>query len=359
MRSSFGQLAASLRQKRRLTQTEFAKLIDESIARVSNLEHYRTNIGDDVINKYLKFLASNAEEGEQLRAHAQHSNLMRKHQTERGSVDRIRALLDQYGKNISEDSARKMLEILETDVGGEVSHLRLKNTKFAKTAKTPARFSRRPVPSTIRYVEIALIAEEIRLKHCDDSERLDVIKFLDAEINENENLDFDILRELPSYAQGAFACITGTANGNVILATENGVLGASRGDSVNRHVLMHEFGHSILHGDFLVSENTSYLPVQELAKTNVLNVKNLESGNGRRIDTLVEAEAELFATMILVPWYRFYAGTDTWLLGKDYGEEKYDVDYHAKLMHVKAVKSEFKRQLWNADKRDHPIFLSD
>ena len=77
MRSPFGRFAVELRARKKLSQSEFAEKVEIALARVSNLEHSRTAISDDVLRRYIKVLDCSGDEAHQLRKLAQYSEALR------------------------------------------------------------------------------------------------------------------------------------------------------------------------------------------------------------------------------------------------------------------------------------------
>lgn len=74
------------------------------------------------------------------------------------------------------------------------------------------------------------------------------------------------------------------------------------------------------------------------------------------VDTIEEAEAELFATMFLVPWTAYLKGTALTYLASDYGEQLNEVKRYAPHFRNPAVIDAFKFALWERGTRLHPVF---
>lgn len=363
MRSSFGDFAVALRQRLGMSQTEFSFEIGESLARVSNLEHYRTNIGKDVLERYTRVLQCSEQEAEMLREHAEHSNSVRRLRAKDEPLEDIQALLSNYGHQLSERAKTAIRRAIEEDIGTTVAHLRLQNARHLSASilggsRRKVRVMR-PELSIQRFTEVVLQAEQVRKRHVSDKDRLHIGKFLDAECLENPALDLDIVDVMPLFAQGAYAVIMGHHAGHTIVVREEMYRGAQKGVKFWRHAIMHEFSHHKLHPNLLESENecflAPYLP-DENAVAVVKREEASESGNYEAIDTLVEAEAELFSTMTLVPWIEFVRRPDGRYLSDDFGEEQRHIAFFGKYFRNPRLIHELKLRLWNTGYRDHPIF---
>jgi transcriptional regulator with XRE-family HTH domain len=256
MRSSFGQLAQKLRAKRGLSQTEFASLIGEPLARVSNLEHQRTSINDDVVGKYISVLNCSGEECHELRQAASFSNTRMLAINKNLPHDRLHALLAEFGTSLSSRAVEKIRQVLVEELGPKVAALELSSTKSKSFRKLPdgKRAHVRPYLSPKRFVEICMKAAELRAQFSDPSLRLDVEGFIQKVSLSDTRLDLDWLDRLPDYAEGAFACIVGYRGGNVILVETGRYNHVSRNNPFVRHVLCHELAHHVLHSEILETD---------------------------------------------------------------------------------------------------------
>lgn len=361
MRSSFGQFAQALRAKRKITQTDFAKQIDESIARVSNLEHQRTNIGDEVIGKYIQALNCNGKEALELRDLAQFSNTRLSVKNKEYPLDRLHAVLAQYGNSISSEAVSKINEVLVGELGPKAVALEFSSTaSISKVSKSkPKQKRKRPDLSLPRFVEISVRAQKIRSHFAEDTAKLDVEGFLQDFACKDLSFDVDIVSTLPSFAHGAFACIVGHATGATVLVEASRFTIGTKSRVFVNHVLCHEFAHFILHGDLLETEQECYLPVQDAAKLAIEAMDCAEMPEGgfqKNIDSLTEEEAECFATMLLVPWTQFIKGTEDYFLARDFGEELGSINRYSRYFKNPAVLDKFREVLWKSGERDHPIF---
>lgn len=356
MRTAFGKFCEELRVKAKMTQTEFASATGYSLSRISNIESQRTSISDDVIRVYLKTLQCNGEEAHKLRKLAIFSNSVRNFSGKSAKHAPLHAMLQQFGDRISPESILQIQRILERDTGETVETLKFSSnqTKTKKTAKQSRRAAT-ALLSPKRFVEIAVMAHNLRKRICGDLEKLDVgfaLQFLS--VSEND-FDYKVLEHLPSYAEGAFACIVGHSEGNTILVEEKRMLHALHGVHFARHVICHEVAHHILHKDMLESDSEIYFAPQELAKNSCDKVGT--SGQIEQVvDQLVEVEAELFATFLIVPWEAFLKGTSITYLANDFGEQQKEVERVSKYFRNPSVLNEMRSYLWANGVRRHPIF---
>lgn len=355
MRPAFGRYSEKLRVERKMTQTEFSKKTGMSLSRINNIENQRSNIGEDVVRCYLRVLQCTGDEALEIRKLAVFSNGLRKRSGPETTHPPLQVMLEQFGDRISPQSVAKIQQILETETGELVETLQFSsNQTSSKNSKIRTRRSR-PSLTAKRLVEIALLAHSIRQTICKNTEKLDVGFLLQVLSVNDDNFDFTIVDRLPSYLEGAFACIVGDAEGHTILIEEKRFVSASKGVFFARHVICHEISHHFLHGEHLKSKNVAFFAPQELSK----NASSM-IGSPRQIeqvvDTLMEVEAECFATFLLVPWEAFLKGTACSYLASDFGEQPKEVERYARYFQNRAVINEFKSELWAMGQNRHPIF---
>jgi len=364
MRSSFGRFAQQMRVKKAITQSSFAADIGESLSRVSQLEHGRTNINDVVIGKYIRSLNLDGQAAFQLRNYAEFSNTRLAAKNKNYKHDSIHALLAHFEDKISEKTIVRIRKLIADDIDPDlvlgVATLEFSSNRSAsKQSKrgSARKAAIRPALTLDRFVELSLLAEEHRKTFADPNQRkMNVENLLAHASAADETFDFDVSERLPSYAAGAFACIVGTVNGHTILLEEEGYNLAVKGSSFRRHVICHEYAHHVLHSQLLESDAASYLPVQEWAKAQADGSVEDQGTIRQIVDTPEEVDAECFATMLLVPWTEFLKGTEPWYLAKDFGEQQQQVEWYARFFKNQAVISRFKQVLWERGDHSHPIF---
>jgi Zn-dependent peptidase ImmA (M78 family) len=213
------------------------------------------------------------------------------------------------------------------------------------------------MPTPKRFAEICLFAEDLRSQVARETSALDIGLSLEKLCSENSKLDYCVVERLPSYMDGAFACIIGELDGHTLFVEEKRFISAENGVLFARHVIGHELAHHYLHPDLLASDQRIFLPPQGLSK----NLPELIDTNGQIeqvVDTIVEAEAELFATMFLVPWVAYLKGTSSYYLSKDYGEQPKEVERYVNFFKNPSVINALREALWNRGVRRHVIFGS-
>jgi transcriptional regulator with XRE-family HTH domain len=363
MRSSFGRLAQDVRVQKGMTQSAFAEAIGQSLSRVSQLEHQRTNINDVIIGKYIEVLDLDGEEICKLRQFAEFSNSRLSAKNQNLKHDSIHALLAQHGEKLTERTVEGIRKLIMQDLDPQLA-LQVATLEFSSTHSIskldaggkPKRTHSRALLTLGRFVELCLLAEEHRTKFTDpDTRKMNLELLLASESAQNDRFDFDVVNTLPSYANGAWACIVGTADGHTILLEEEGYAMAVRGSGFRRHVICHEFAHHVLHAKLLTSTAETYLPLQEWAKIR----DDCEEPIGtvyQVVETPEEADAECFATMLLVPWTEFLKGTEPKYLAKDFGEQQKEIERYSPYFKNAAVINRFREILWERGRRDHLIF---
>ena len=360
MRSAFGNFSDQLRNKRDMTQTEFAKKADISLARISNIEHQRTSISDDVVRVYLRVLECSGEVAHELRKRASFSNEVRKRTDDHTNYAPLQVMFEQFGDKISPETAAKIQHILERETGELVEALRFSsNMTVSSTAQRNAKLSKRNRPSLRpkRLAEIAIKALDLRREICADHHPIDVGLLLQRLSSENENFDYIIRESLPSYMEGAFACIIGDASGHTIVLEEKRFQSAAKGVHFARHVISHEIGHHILHPYLLKSDSIAVLPPQELSRNSSPMIGSTQEIQ-QVVNTIEEVEAECFATFLLVPWESFLKGTSARYLATDYGEQQREVERYLPYFKIRSVLDKFREILWERGERQHPIFAN-
>ncbi|MEL6207099.1 MAG: XRE family transcriptional regulator [Pseudomonadota bacterium] len=355
MRSAFGRLAQELRLKRDMNQKEFSELVGLSISHVSNLEHQRAHLSDDTIGKYIAALDCTGDEAHELRTRAGFSNGIREERNPASPNAPLRVMLDQFGDSISETARRDIQRILERETGQQVSQLRFSSNKRAAAVGKQKSRSKRPSMSATRFVDISLLAEDVRSGICSEMDRVDIGLALERLSLVRKGFDYEVSDRLPVELDGAFAAILGHLEGHTILVEAGRFQSALNGVHFARHVLAHEIAHHFLHPELLKSEVGLYLPVQQLAKNTTSAIKT-ERQIEQVVDTIEEAEAECFATLFLVPWSAFLKGTEPRYLASDYGEQQGEVERYYRFFRNDALLDAFRQRLWEAGRRKHPIF---
>lgn len=355
MRSSWGQYVHALRRREKMSQTDFAKVIGESVSRISNLEYQRTNIGADVVKRYQDVLARTDAERTKIQTLAEFSNANRRFSGKNPSHGRLQALLEEFGDRISSESADRIMKIIDGDIGREVKKktgfepkaLTLATNQMGKRKKvnTP-RSRKKDGPASVTpqsFFAIAMEAEEHRRRYCMNSQRLDIVEFLESTELEGAGFCLDVVQEMPRFLRGAFACIVGGPKGNAIIVAERFFNWAVKGKGYSRHVLAHEYGHHVLHSHLLETNETAYLPPQELSFLD--QDAHETSGTVREvIDTVIEAEAECFATLLLVPWTELLSGKEAYYLARDFGEDQQKIQKYLDFLKLKYVRVRFEQE---------------
>lgn len=353
MRSSYGRFAQQLRLKRGMNQKEFAELSGMSMSHISNLEHQRAHLNDEVIGTYIKVLDCTGPEAHELRKRAETSNRIRKHPEPNAPTTPLEVLFQQFGSRLSQEARLEIQKILEAETGERLQDLTFASNRSKKHAKK--RIIRRPSLLPERLAEIAILAEKARLGVCGEMEKVDIGLALERLSHTENGLDYEVREALPPQLEGAFAAILGHSQGHTILLEEERFRGAINGVHFARHVVAHEVAHHYLHASLLESESELYLAPQELAKNGPADMGS--SGQIEQVvDTIEEEEAECFATFFLVPWPTFLKGTEYRYLADDYGEQQRTVERFGKYFNNKAVLDAFRWALWNNGVRRHPVF---
>lgn len=355
MRSSFGRLAQELRLRRSVTQKEFSELAGLSLSHVSNLEHARTNVSDDVVSVYIRVLDCTGDEALELRKRASFSNGVRRSPDPRSPNAPIQVMFEEFGDRLSPKARAEIQRILERETGERLNAL-LFSSNMRDIGKTnKGKRTKRARLHPIRIVEIALLAEKKRALVCGEMEKLDIGKALEKLCIVESGLDYEVCEGLPAVFDGAFAAIAGHRDGHTLLLEEARFLNALKGVYFCRHVIAHELGHHYLHASLLESENTLWLPPQQLSKNSPATI-----GSDRMIeqviDTEEEAEAECFATFFLVPWVAFLKGTDPKYLASDFGEQPDEVKRYADFFRIESFRDQFRSALWSKGIKRHPVF---
>jgi transcriptional regulator with XRE-family HTH domain len=355
MRTAFGRYAMTLRATKGVSQTDFCRRIGSSLPRVSNIEHGRVAVSTDVVNSYITGLNCSGAEAHELMKLADFSNTHRNLSESGAQHPGLLALFKQFGDRISPHAAAEIQRILEHETGEKVSVLTLASNQMSAKGSSARRFKKPFSLLPKRFAQICFIASDVRRLVTDDLHRVKFEVALEKLGSSFDNFDYDVLENLPSFAQGAFACIVGERNGNVLMIEADRYASALNGVYFARHVLAHEIGHQVLHPHLLMSNGSIYLAPQALAK----NTAETATSNGRIfevIDTLEEAEAEAFATLFLVPWESFLKGTGTKFLTDDYGEEQDTVKTFSFHFKNRAILEALAGELVRRGCRHHPVF---
>lgn len=355
MRSTFGRFAMELRAKRGVSQTEFSSNIGLSLSRISNIEFQRASVSDDVIGAYISALNCSGAEALELRKRAIFSNNVKRGKKIGVKYPPLLAMFEQFSDLISPKAASEVQRILERETGENVEVLAFASNQGRVTARTSQRATARPNLLPSRLVQICLMAYEKRLLVCNEMSRLEIDKAVEKLCTFEALLDYRIVEALPSFMDGAFACIIGEADGHTILLEEKRFSSAMNGVYFARHCLAHEIGHHYLHPALLASSEQGFLAPQELAK-NACDMINSPKQINQVVNTITEVEAEVFATFFLVPWTAFLKGTAVHHMANDYGEQLEEVKRYAPYFKNPAVIDAFKAALWTRGDRRHTIF---
>lgn len=355
MRSSFGRCATQLRVNKSISQKEFSELSGISLSHVSNLEHSRANLSEEVLNTYIHVLNCTEAEAAELKKKASFSNGVRKSPNPKSPSTPLQVMLAQFGDQLSPDAREAIKRILEKETGEEMNALLFSSNQRDKGQKAPRRGPKRPSLNRSRFVEIALEAESLRQQICGDTRKVDIGQALEKLVLFDQRFDYEICEVLPPNFEGAFAVIVGHADGHTLFVEEARFNSALNGVFFARHVLAHELAHHIVHSHMLNSNKGLWLPPQELAKNSARNIESTKQIE-QVVDSVEEVEAETFATFFLVPWTAFLKGTDVKYLASDYGEQPREVERIARLMKIETVIDEFRNALWSKGVRRHIVF---
>lgn len=357
MRTTFGRFSQELRLARGMNQKKFSEISGMSMSHISNLEHGRMNIGDDIVGAYVHTLDCSGEESHELRKRAEFANRLRRQPEPESPLSPIKAMFEQFGDRLSPDGRAEIQRILERETGEKIEVLTFSSNKGTKRPRKKK--NDRPSLTPAGLVEIALIAEEVRSRVCGANERVELGYALEKLCQTESRLDYDVRKKLPQVLDGAFAGILGHADGHTIMVEEDRFLSAIGGTYFGRHAIAHELGHHFLHPHLLKSQSELWLPPQELSKN---SPKSWSSDDGRIeqvVETIEEVEAECFATLFLVPWGAFFKGTKDCYLSQDFGEQPTEVARYARFFRLKSVRDEFRVRLWDLGRRKEPVFDID
>jgi transcriptional regulator with XRE-family HTH domain len=355
MRTGFGRFAMELRSKKGISLSRFSELVGMSASRVCNIEFGRAPATDDVVGCYIKALDLKGDDAHDLRTRATFSNgLKRSHEGDRKNPT-LHAFFEAFANQLSPKAAAEIQGILERESGRTVKSLAFASNQMISKAPKTRKPQLRPLPSPKRFVEICLLAEKLRSTVASETSPVKIGLALEHLATMDRSLDYKVVETLPSFMKGAFACIVGERDGHLILIEARRFVSAEKGVYFVRHVIGHELGHHYLHPHLLKSDSEVYLAPQALSK-NTPEMIGTESQIEQVVDTIEEAEAELFSTMFLVPWTAYLKGTGLNYLAKDYGEQQDEVKRYAPHFKNRAVVDAFKFALWEEGIRQHPVF---
>lgn len=357
MRSGFGRFAQELRARVGMSKSEFARATGIAVARVSNLEFGRTAISDDVVGSYIRILKCDGKDAHQLRKLATFSDVLRKMPDSTGPEAPLQSMLEVFGDKISAKALARIQAILERETGERVEALRFSSNKQVEQtgSSKEVRLRGRPTLQLSRLVEIALLASDVRRDHAPSSVRIDVGVLLEKICSADTVLDYRVVTALPGFMTGAFACLIGDVDGHHLIIEEARYESAMNGVHFARHVICHELGHHYLHAHLLNSRERLILAPQSLAR-NTSAMMGSDKRIEQVVDSMVEVEAECFATLLLVPWDAFTKGTSAKYLSDDFGEQRGEVERYARYFKQPAVLDAFRAALWKRGEHSHPLF---
>ena len=355
MRTGFGRRAALRRTELRMSQAEFARLSEIAPARVSNLEHGRTNIGDDVMSQYIRILQADGSLAHELRQLQSISNSLLSNSSDPKALREAKALLDGLSDKLSGEDFEWIKSRIAARGNVELPSLLYASNKVKRSKPRVSRKNPWDEMGPERFAEICVSALDLRRELFKDYEPVKFDILLDYIAAQNLRFDYEIVESLPAQIEGAFAAIFGHSSGHTILFEEERFVSACAGVHFLRHVIAHEIAHHFLHAESLLSEDGLFLPVQEMAKRRPVDLRPEEQ---IRVDipTLEEAEAELFATALIVPWEKLLEGTELLFLSKDYGEQLGAVQAFRRRWNQKAVLEAFATIVFDRGKIKHPIY---
>ncbi len=350
MRSGFGRRALEMRVERKLSQTQFCERSSLSLSRVSDIEHRRATITDQILEAYALGLNASPTEIQELRKLAEFSNSKRGRESKDPEASSLAAMLDQFGDKLSPSAKSKITKILESETGEKLSVL-----TFASSGLRGFRGKNKVVQTPQRLAEIALAASDIRQRVGLSSGPLDVVAFLELLVQADNTFDYDVYEKLPTELEGAFACIAGDESGSTIYLEQARLESAARNVRLFRQVMAHEVGHHVLHRHLLKGGRNVAMPPQGAARNSPRDISS-ESTVRTVIDTLEEAEAEAFGMFLLVPWETFYKGTVEKHIADDFRVEFEAVKLMRTFMRQDGVRNAFCQLLWQRGIKRHFLF---
>ncbi len=355
MRTGFGRFAMELRSKRGMSLSHFSEQVAMSPQRICNIEFGRAQATDDVVGDYIRALDLKGDEAHELRTRATFSNGLKRSNEDNHKHPPLRALFDVIANQLSPAAAAEIQKILERESGHSVKSLAFASNQMKPNRLRERKLSQRPSLLPKRFAEICLLAEEKRNLVASEMSPVKIGLALEKLVALEKQLDYLVVDGLPSFMDGAFACIVGESEGHVIMIEARRYGSAEKGVHFVCHVIAHELGHHFLHQSLLISENEIYLAPQSLSQ-NTPEMIGTERQIEQVVDTIVEVEAELFATMFLVPWTAYLKGTGLNYISSDYGEQLDEVKRYAPFFKNPAVIDAFKAALWQRGVRRHPVF---
>jgi transcriptional regulator with XRE-family HTH domain len=355
MRTGFGRYALELRVERGIALSKFSEAVGLSPQRVCNIEFGRAPVSDDVVGNYIQALDLKGKEAHELRVKATFSNGLKRSSEEQHQHPPLRAFFELFSSQLSPQGAAEIQNILERESGLSIKSLAFASNKMAGRSARPRARGARPMPMPKRFAEICLLAEEKRNLVAEEMSPVRMGLAVERLAACDNRLDFQVVDQLPSVMGGAFACILGEKSGHTITIEARRFLSAERGVHFASHVVAHELAHHYLHPELLESDGEIYLPPQSLSR-NTPDMIGTECQIEQVVDNIVESEAEIFATMFLVPWTAYLKGTGLNYLAGDYGEQLTEVKRYAPHFKNRAVIDAFKGALWNKGVRRHAVF---
>lgn len=355
MRTGFGRFAMELRSARGLKLSEFCERVGLSAPRVCNIEFGRAPATDDVVGVYISALDLKGQDAHELRTRAAFSNGLKRNVEQERKNPPLQALFEVFGSELSPKAVAEIQSIIERETGRSVKSLAFASTEMKGKGSRSHKPRHRPLPGPKRFAEICLLAEQVRSRVASEMSPVKIDLAVELLAVSESRLDYQVVERLPSFMEGAFACILGEHSGHVILIESERFISAEKGVHFVRHVISHELGHHFLHGEMLKSDGEVYLAPQSLAK-NRPDMIGTQKQIHQVVDTIEEAEAELFATMFLIPWGAYLKGTALPYLSSDYGEQLDEVKRYAPHFRNPAVIDAFKLALWERGTRRHPVF---
>jgi transcriptional regulator with XRE-family HTH domain len=358
MRTGFGRYALELRVKRGISLSKFSEIVSLSPQRVCNIEFGRAPVSDDVVGSYIQALNLNGTEAHELRVKANFSNGLKRSSEEQHQHPPLRAFFDLFANQLSPKGAAEIQKILERESGLSIKSLAFASNQMAGRNPRVRRHGTRPLPLPKRFAEICLLAEEKRNLVAEEMSPVKMGLAVERLAASEKFLDFQVVDELPSIMGGAFACILGEKAGHTITIEARRFLSADKGVHFARHVIAHEIAHHYLHPQLLESEGEVYLSPQSLSR-NTPEMIGTDRQVEQVVENIIESEAEIFATMFLVPWTAYLKGTGLNYLAWDYGEQLDEVKRYAPHFKNRAVIDAFKGALWSRGTRIHAVFNID
>lgn len=298
-------------------RVELSRKLGKSLSYLSQVESGSVNFNEALCQDYIVALGLDQRQTDEFCELVRFLNAKRKAPNSTDAGKRLSAIVAIYGDELDQVDIEIIEEMVAQGLGKQSDYRKGRNASPSRM--TPERF-----------LEIFYLAMDQKNRIAKDDELVPVCRLVEKEAAVQPRFKLTFHDKMPERLGDVWACVEHHVEGREAHFLSQNYERAFDGCSFNRHVVAHEFGHYILE-----HKGINFLKPTMIGKTR---------STGSADDPVEELEADIFATLLLVPWRRMVRGDSANELAKRFHAEKKWITKASGMLKVPIIK----RQITNS-----------